>query len=150
MKKNIPTAKSDIERFSAFLKQNKGKNIANSNLKEQAVIDAFSWDDPSKDKKDLIGYLQAYQRVSKLLPGLDDTLVVSLIGDGLTAALIVCSIPKDKFLATYGPKFEGHRLSASTFYDNAATVKANVLLEYMRIKQMGEPHVRQTNLNSKL
>lgn len=150
MKDNKKAVESILDQLLVFLNINKEKNIVTADFKDESAIGAFSWVKPEQDTKDLLKQLQAYQRISKLLPKQEDELVISLLKDGLNSALSIANIPKDKFMASYGPLFEKAALSVSAFYDNASTVKANVLLEYMRIKQQAEPHISQTNLNSKI
>ena len=100
----------------------------------------------SKSKK----LLQAYQRLAKLLPSPDTETVICLLEEGLHSALAVVKIPKEKFLAQYGSRFEAAGFDADAFYENAVSVKTSVLLEYMRMRQQGEPHISQTNLQSKI
>lgn len=149
MKDNKKAVESKLDQLLVFLNNCKEKNIITADIRDESAIAAFSWAKPEQDTKDLLKQLQAYQRISKLLPKQDDGLVIPLLKDGLISALSIANIPRDKFMASYSPLFEKSALSAAEFYDNASTVKANVLLEYMRIKQQAEPHISQTNLNSK-
>ncbi len=141
------TSISDLKKF---LTKNKGLDLASVNLKDEDTLSTFKWDNKKADHTALLKLLQAYQRISKLLPRPEDKLTISLLKDDINSALVVASISKEKFLANYANQFETHGLDASAFYENAATVKTNVLLEYMRLKQQGEPHISQTNLQSKI
>lgn len=149
MKSDKTTVDIQLGQLASFLTRNKDLNLATINLKDEGIAEGLPWQ-TSDNRPSILTQLQSYQRLSKLLPKQNDQLIIQLLDDGMTSALNIAEFSKEKFVEKYGPRFEKHGFDAAAFYDNALNVKANVLLEYMRQKQQSEPHVRQTNLSSKI
>ena len=149
MSQKIIFSESQLKTLLLFLDKNKDANLADANLKDEKIVLGFDWYKLKNKKEDVLKMLQAYLRLSKIMPFENREVIMAFLKEGIHSALQIAAIPKEKFLSTYLELF-GNKAMAQKFHDNAVAVKTSVLLQFMQAKQQGEPHVSQTNLRARI
>ncbi|MEM9983541.1 MAG: hypothetical protein AAF804_00465 [Bacteroidota bacterium] len=97
-------------------------------------------------RKDLFAQALIYQRLSKLIPQAESSVLVALMEAGLHSALQAAALSPQKFIKTYGAIL-GKELQPLEIHQRALAIRSRLLVQYLDAKQNREPHLRQSVLN---
>ncbi|MCO6477405.1 MAG: hypothetical protein J5I94_12320 [Phaeodactylibacter sp.] len=129
------TPKTGLNALQKFLLQNNDVNFKSLSLDDPEQLNELDWKGLKRQKQKILTHLKGYKRLLKLLPYDDRKAILGLIADGVSSALQVAEMPKEKFITKYLHLFDGARDRIEQFHGEALKVKTRVLLQFMASKQ---------------
>lgn len=143
---STPVNKDDIKRLFELVDQNSGFDFVSANLLNSKTIDSLNWKGFSRKKEQLIVLLKMYQRLQRVLPANDRTLVESLMQKGIHSAIQIASIPKSKFEMEYGSLFNNNSELIERTHQKAVAIRSQILIKHIAAIQKVEPYASQSKL----
>ncbi len=141
-----PISPAKIERLKKFLAQNAEVNWIQVSLQSPEAAAKLNWKGLTRYRKDLFAQALIYQRLSKLIPQAESTVLVALMEAGLHSALQAAALSPQQFVQTYGAIL-GTELQPLEVHQRALAIRSRLLVQYLDAKQNREPHLRQSVLN---
>ncbi len=142
MAKPHTVTNSSLRALGTFLDANAAIDPSELDLFDERTLAGFAWPEVEVSRDQLVESLRAYQRLLRVVPRANRTLLFALLERGIGSAVHIAAIPRARFLSELSQPFGGDTAWMSEVHDAALARRSALLLRYVQTRQNLELRAR--------
>ena len=143
MSKKSIYSKKNLGSLAKIINNNKHVDFKTIDLQDENILNLLNMEKSTKITGELFKLLRAYQRILRIMPNEHNDWIMNLLYADISSATQIASMPRTEFIRICNEECGLSEELAKSIYKNAQAKKSELIVQYMKILQNNEPHIRE-------